>query len=104
MFKLDSQRVISLTIAFLTAFTVSYCENSKADEIVYQQDQYGNIRYDKPAFIIEDNGTVYERDSYGNTRYDKPSYVTEGNTTYQRDQYGNVQYHKPSLTTQGGKK
>jgi hypothetical protein len=44
------------------------------DKIIRQVNSLGQIRYDKPSYVVKSDGRVYQRDTIGNIRYDLPSF------------------------------
>lgn len=76
----------------ITVLLLSLIMNSSialADQRVYETDQWGNTRYDKPSYTVQENGRVYETDQWGNRRHDKPSYTIKDNgRAYETDRWG----------------
>ena len=67
---------------------------------IYQTDEYGNIQYHKPSYVVEDDGRVIEVDAYGNRQYHKPQRVVEGDTIYKASASGRIRHDKPSYELQ----
>ncbi len=70
---------------------------ANAERRIYSTDSIGNRQYNKPSYVVTDDGRIYETDSIGNRRYDKQSYKIEGEKIYPVDSIGNRQYDKPSF-------
>lgn len=76
-------KLMSILIAFLAAFLVSFCASTAHAE-------------NKKTVP---NGTrIIQTDSVGNRQYHKDQYVVQNGKVYQTDSVGNIQYHKPSYT------
>jgi len=65
---------------------------------IYQTDAYGHIRYDKPSWVVKDNGRMIEVSPYGREESHKQQYVIKDNRVYHADAVGNIKHNKPSWT------
>lgn len=55
---------------------------SAEEKRIYQTDQYGNVLYNKPSYIVRQDGRVVVADPYGNKQYHKQQYQIRGNKVY----------------------
>jgi hypothetical protein len=84
-----------ITLPLFALFTLSaHAEEQR----IYQTGSIGNIQYNKPSHIIQNDGRIIEADPIGNKQYDKQQYQIKGDKVYQTDTVGNIQYNKPQQT------
>ena len=65
---------------------------------IYQTDAYGRIRYDKPSWVVKEDGRLIEVSPYGREESHKQQYVIKDNRVHHADGTGQVQHNKPSWT------
>ena len=65
---------------------------------IYQTDAYGRIRYDKPSWVVKEDGRLIEVSPYGREESHKQQYVIKDNRVQHADGTGQVQHNKPSWT------
>jgi len=65
---------------------------------IYQAGPSGQIRYDKPSWLVKDNGRMIEVSPYGREESHKQQYVIKDNRVYHADAVGNIKHNKPSWT------
>jgi hypothetical protein len=67
---------------------------------VYQSDSMGDIKYNKPSYVVQENGRIIEVNPAGRIQYHKKQYQIKGQTIYQVNSIGDIKYNKPSYTIQ----
>ena len=65
---------------------------------IYQTDAYGRIRYDKPSWVVKEDGRLIEVSPYGREESHKQQYVIKDNRVHHADGTGQVQHDKASWT------
>ena len=88
-------QTLILKMLFVLFSLLFILESSAEEAKVYQQDEVGNIQYNKSSAVIQNDGRIIETDSVGNKQYHKQQYIVKGSKIYQTDSVGNIQYHKP---------
>lgn len=85
----------ALKVSFVFCCMLSIMNANARDSRIYQQDEIGNIQYNKPSAVIQKDGRIIETDTIGNKQYHKQQYIIKDGNVYQTDSIGNIQYHKP---------
>ncbi len=63
-----------MKFTLFTSLIIFALSAQAAEKRIYSTDAIGNRQYDKPSYMISDNGRIYETDSIGNRQYDKRSF------------------------------
>jgi hypothetical protein len=84
-----------LKVIIIFCYLLSITNSNATDSRIYQQDDIGNIQYNKPSTVIEKDGRIIQTDLIGNKQYHKKQYIIKKDNIYQTDSIGNIQYHKP---------